>query len=59
MLKVRAEQMQAFETQALRAFEDEMVAHSKEYAPVISTVLGEVQLRTVVRMNLESTSRRI
>ncbi len=49
MLRVRAEQMKAFETQALRAFEDEMVAHSKEFAPHLSAVLGDAQLRVAVQ----------
>ena len=49
MLKVRAEQMQVFEAHALRAFEDEMVAHSKEFAPHLSAVLGDEQLRVAVQ----------
>lgn len=49
MLQIRAEQMQAFEAQALRAFEDEMVAHSKEFAPHLSATLGDEGLRVAVR----------
>ncbi len=49
MLKVRAEQMKAFEAQALRAFEDEMVTHSTDFAPHLSAVLGDAQLRVAVR----------
>jgi hypothetical protein len=49
MLKVRAEQMQAFERSAWRAFEDEMIAHSKDFAPTLCTVIGDAQVRLAVR----------
>ena len=49
MLKVRAEQMQAFEQSAWQAFEDEMIAHSKDFAPTLCTVIGDEQLRLAVR----------
>jgi hypothetical protein len=49
MLKIRTEQMQAFETQALRAFEDEMVAHAKSFAPEQCKAMGDNQVRLAVR----------
>lgn len=57
MLKVRAEQMQVFEAQALRAFEDEMVAHSKDFAPHLSAALGDGKLRVAVRQAIARAGR--
>jgi len=47
MLKIRPEQMKAFEADALRKFEDEMVEHSKEFTPQLCKVLGDAQLRVL------------
>jgi hypothetical protein len=49
MLVIRQQQIEAFEQVAMRRFEDEMIAHSKEFSPVLSRVLGDAQLRVVVR----------
>jgi hypothetical protein len=49
MLQIRAEQMLAFEQAALRRFEDEMVLHSKDFAPELCEVIGEDQLRVALR----------
>lgn len=49
MLKVRKQQIEVFEQAALRNFEDEMVAHSKDFSPRLCEVLGEEQLRVALR----------
>ncbi len=49
MLVIRAEQMEVFRQAALASFENEMVAHSQEFAPKLSQVIGEEQLRLAVR----------
>jgi diadenosine tetraphosphatase ApaH/serine/threonine PP2A family protein phosphatase len=49
MILIRREQMEVFEQVALKRFEDEMVDHSKEYASKICKVLGDAQVREVVR----------
>jgi hypothetical protein len=45
---IRREHIATFEQAALLRFEDEMVAHSKRFSPVLSRVLGEAQLRLAV-----------
>jgi hypothetical protein len=49
MLTVRTLQMKVFEQAVRLRFEDEMVAHSREFSPKLSQVLGEKQLRVAVR----------
>src|SRR5690348_3667675 len=49
MLVVRAPQMKVFEQDSLRRFEDEMVVHSRGFAPELCKVLGEEQLRVALR----------
>lgn len=49
MLKVRPAQMTSFDEAAWRRFEDEMVAHSKEFTPRLCEVLGDDQLRVALR----------
>jgi len=46
---IRVEQLLVFEQSALRQFEDEMVDHGKRFAPVISGVIGDAQLRVAVK----------
>lgn len=41
--------MNAFEEAAVRRFEDEMVTHSRGFAPELCEVLGEEQLRVALR----------
>lgn len=41
--------MKAFENDALRRFEDEMVVHSKEFTPRLCKVIGDEQLRVALR----------
>ena len=49
MLVIRTEQMEVFRQAALASFEIEMVAHSQEFSPKLSKVIGEDQLRLAVR----------
>jgi hypothetical protein len=49
VLVIRAEQMEAFDEAARLQFENEMVAHSKQFAPRLCEVLGDAQLRTALR----------
>jgi hypothetical protein len=53
MLIIRKEQMKAFENDALRRFEGEMLLHSKEFTPRLCKVLGDEQLRVAVRQAME------
>lgn len=48
MLVIRPDQMEAFLQAALQGFEDEMVVHSQDFAPELSDVIGESQLRLAV-----------
>jgi hypothetical protein len=41
--------MRIFEKAALRRFEDEMVLHSKDFAPELCEIIGEDQLRVALR----------
>jgi hypothetical protein len=47
---IRAEQMDAFENGAWLRFEDDLVAHGKEFSPRLSGVLGDEQLRVAIRL---------
>jgi hypothetical protein len=49
MLAIRTEQMDVFRQAALKEFENEMLVHSQEFAPELSKVIGEEQLRLAVR----------
>jgi hypothetical protein len=49
MLVISKAQMTAFQQAALLRFENEMVVHSQDFAPELSKVLGEAQLRVAVR----------
>lgn len=48
-LVIRKEQMEIFRQAALLSFENEMVAHSQNFSPELSNVLGEEQLRLAIR----------
>lgn len=50
MLSIRTEQMKVFEQAASRQFEDEMLAHSKEFSQRLCEVLGDDQLRVALRL---------
>lgn len=49
MLQIRRTQMRVLEDAGWRKFEDEMLLHSQEFAPKLSTQLGEPQLRIALR----------
>ena len=57
MLIVRAEQMQVFEVQAAREFEDQMVAHVQTFAPRLSEVVGEEAVRETVKRGVRQARR--
>jgi hypothetical protein len=53
MLTIRREQMEALDRPALAAFEAEMVIHCNGFSPPLCKVLGEAQLRLVIRQAIE------
>ena len=53
MLKIRKEQMEVFEQAAIRNFEDEMVQHLKKFSSRHCEVIGEDNVRKVIRMGIE------
>lgn len=54
MLLIRPEQMKIFEQDAQRQFEDEMIAHSKDFSPRLCEVIGDDQLRVAVHSAISS-----
>lgn len=50
---IRKAQIETFREAALRRFEDEMVAHSREFTPRLCEVLGDEQLRVALRQAME------
>lgn len=52
-MRIRAEQMKAFEQAAVRNFEDRMVAHLKNFAPNHSKILTEDEMRLVIRHGMK------
>jgi hypothetical protein len=50
---IRNAQIETFQEAALRRFEDEMVAHSREFTPRLCELLGEEQLRVALRQAME------
>jgi hypothetical protein len=53
VLVIRDAQMDALGRAALRAFEDEMVAHLGNFSPPLAKAVGEEQLRTAIRLGTE------
>ncbi len=49
MLTIRQDQVEAFRQYHLQKFEDEMVAHSKDFSPPLCEVIGDDQLRLALR----------
>lgn len=49
MLTIRQQQKMAFEEVGWARFEEEMVAHSKDFSPKLTKVIGDEQSRIVVR----------
>lgn len=56
MLTIRKEQMQVFEKTAMGRFEEEMVAHCKEFSPRLCTVIGDDQVCLAVKDAIERSS---
>lgn len=52
MLAIRRDQMGAFESAAVRAFEDRMVEHFTQHLPRHCEAVGEPQVRAVVRLGV-------
>lgn len=50
---IRGEQLRALEQDSRRRFEDEMMAHSKEFAPPLCEVIGDDQLRLAIRSAMQ------
>lgn len=48
MMIIRPDQLRTFEQIERTRFEDEMIAHSKEFSPRLSAVLGDEQLRLAI-----------
>lgn len=53
MLKIRNEQMTAFEQAALKNFEDRTIEHLREYFPKHCEVFGEANLRQIIQLGLK------
>ncbi|HEX4963775.1 MAG TPA: hypothetical protein VF173_23310 [Thermoanaerobaculia bacterium] len=53
MFVIRREQMEVFNQAALVAFENEMVAHSKDFSPRLCEVIGDEQLRVALRQAMD------
>jgi hypothetical protein len=49
VLVIRSEQMKVFEQAARRQFEEEMLAHSKDFSPRLCEVIGDEQLRVALQ----------
>jgi hypothetical protein len=56
-MQIRDEQMRAFEVRNRPQFEEELVAHLKEFAPKHSAVIGEAQLRSVVSSGIDRAAQ--
>jgi hypothetical protein len=49
---IRKEQVEAFRTAAMRAFENEMVAHLAEFSPPLFKAIKEDQMRVAIRFGI-------
>lgn len=54
---IREQQMEAFRRASRAAFEDEMVAHSRNFSPRLCEVIGEEQLRVALRRAIDRADR--
>jgi hypothetical protein len=52
MLTLRREQISAFEQAALCRFENELVAHCRDFATRLCEIIGDEQLRVAVRSSM-------
>ncbi|OED39494.1 hypothetical protein AB833_15090 [Chromatiales bacterium (ex Bugula neritina AB1)] len=57
MYKIREQQMQAFDEEARRTFEDEMVLHSVQFSPRLCEVIGDEQLRISLRHSIRRANQ--
>jgi hypothetical protein len=57
MLTIRAEQMTSLERCTLTAFEEDMLAHLREFAPLHCKVIGESGVRDTIRLGIERAKR--
>jgi hypothetical protein len=57
MLRIRPEQMQAFEQAAMARFQSSMVAHLRQLAPKHCNAVGEAGLHQVVRTGIERVKK--
>lgn len=53
MLRIRKEQMKVFEGAALQTFEDEMMAHGRQFSPKMCEIIGDEYLRLAVHDGIE------
>ena len=53
MLVIRQAQMEAFRRAALLAFENQMVVHSKDFAPKLCRTIDDTQLREALRRAMD------
>ncbi len=57
MLTIRPEQMEVFRKAALQKFEDELVGHLQGFAAKHSELLGDADLRRVIRLGMDRAAR--
>jgi hypothetical protein len=57
MFTIRKDQMEAFESEGRRRFEDEMLAHLKRFAPPACDLLGDDRTRKVIHFGFERAKR--
>jgi hypothetical protein len=52
MLLIRTEQMETFRMAAIRNYEDDVIAHLKEFAPRLCEIRGDATVREVVQLGI-------
>ncbi|MCB2263704.1 MAG: hypothetical protein LGR52_12340 [Candidatus Thiosymbion ectosymbiont of Robbea hypermnestra] len=57
MILIRKDQLEAFRQTALHRFEEELVAHSRDFAPELSKIIGEERLRSAIRAAMTRANR--
>lgn len=57
MLVIRKEQIEVFENAMLESFVDEMVEHAQEFSPKLCEVIGQQQVRIVVRESINKAGK--
>ena len=56
-MKIRKEQMAALDRATLKAFQDELVRHLRDFDPKHTKVLGEDGVRQVIRLGMERAAK--